>query len=66
MSPEVLPVASAPDVLPNPIAKPDPEPPKADPEPEPSPVPPVPPAIISTLLSLFRHSRNSGYALFAF
>lgn len=42
MSPEPLPTAGGPDVLPNPVPEPDPEPPKADPTPEPSPVPPVP------------------------
>jgi hypothetical protein len=41
MSREVLAVASAPDVLPNPIAEPDPEPPEAGPQPEPLPLPPV-------------------------
>jgi len=42
MSPELLPTAGGPDVLPNPIPEPDPEPPEADPTPEPSPVPPLP------------------------
>ena len=42
MSPELVPIAGGPDVLPNPIPAPDPEPPKPDPAPEPSPVPPVP------------------------
>jgi hypothetical protein len=42
MSPESVPTAGGPDVLPNPIPEPDPEPPKPDPTPAPSPVPPVP------------------------
>jgi hypothetical protein len=42
MSPESVPTAGGPDVLPNPIPEPDPEPPQPDPRPEPSPVPPVP------------------------
>jgi hypothetical protein len=42
MSPELVPTAGGPDVLPNPVPAPDPEPPKPDPTPEPSPVPPLP------------------------
>jgi hypothetical protein len=42
MSPEPIPSAGVPDVLPNPIPEPDPQPPKPDPTPEPSPVPPLP------------------------
>jgi hypothetical protein len=49
MSPELLPVTTAPDVLPNPIIKPDPELPKADPAPEPS-------LFITTLLVILRQS----------
>ena len=57
MSPELLPTAGGPDVLPNPIPEPDPEPPQADPTPEPSPVPPVPepaPAFSATLFPPWR------------
>jgi hypothetical protein len=42
MSPEPVPTAGGPDVLPNPIPEPDPEPPEPDPTPEPAPVPPMP------------------------
>ena len=42
MSPEPVPTAGGPDVLPNPIPEPDPKPPEPDPTPEPSPVPPIP------------------------
>ena len=42
MSPELVPTAGGPDVLPNPVPAPDPEPPKPDPTPEPSPVSPAP------------------------
>ena len=66
MSPEVLPVASAPDVLPNTIAEPDPKLPKVEPDLEDTRVPPVLPAMfIATLLGIFRHSQSSSHALFA-
>ena len=57
MSVEPPPIASGPDVLPNPIPEPNPEPPKPDPTPEPTSVPPVPepaPAFSGTLFSYVR------------
>ena len=72
MSPELLPTAGGPDVLPNPIPEPDPEPPQDDPTPEPSPVPPVPepaPAFSATLfprgVSLFKKQLMNFQAAFS-
>jgi hypothetical protein len=52
MTPELVPTAGGPDVVPNPVPMPDPQPPNPDPTPEPAPVPPVPEPALTNPLSV--------------
>ena len=61
MTPEFVPTAGGPDVLPNPVPAPDPEPPKPDPTPEPAPVSPVPepaPAFLEQITGISELQRR--------